>query len=123
MKISLVKQNTDYKLRDTWLTILVMHLMTEHTQNAEKWNEVFGIKLAPGKVENDEVELKITINGVEVKFESFIKHLEETHNQMLEETAKELTTRRCQNLLSIIAEAERLINDEIEQDFPGRKVW
>ena len=123
MKINLVEHNTDHKLRNTWLTILVMQLMTEHTSNAEKWNEVFGIKLAPGKVDNDVVELKITINGVEVKFEKFIKHLEETHNQMLEETAKELVTKRCQKLLSIVEEAERLINDEIEQDFPGRKVW
>lgn len=123
MKINLVEHNTDHKLRNTWLTILVMQLMTEHTSNAEKWNEVFGIKLAPGKVDNDVVELKITINGVEVKFEKFIKHLEETHNQMLEETAKELVTKRCQKLLSIVEEAERLINNEIEQDFPGRKVW
>lgn len=123
MKINLIEHNTDHKLRNTWLTILVMQLMTEHTSNAEKWNEVFGIKLAPGKVDNDVVELKITINGVEVKFEKFIKHLEETHNQMLEETAKELVTKRCQKLLSVVEEAERLINDEIEQDFPGRKVW
>jgi hypothetical protein len=122
MKIKLVEQVTGIN-HNTWLTILVMHLMTEHTSNAEKWNKVFGIKIEPGQPGEDEVDLKITINGVEVRFESFIKHLEETHGEMLEEAAKELISKRCQNLLNVVQDAERLLSDEIDKDFPGRTVW
>jgi hypothetical protein len=93
MKIKLVEQVTGIN-HNTWLTILVMHLMTEHTSNAEKWNKVFGIKIEPGQP-----------------------------GEMLEEAAKELISKRCQNLLNVVQDAERLLSDEIDKDFPGRTVW
>lgn len=107
-----------------WLGIMIISLMTEHCKNAEKWDETF--KLEPRRPDEgvtQTVDLKVTINGVEVKFEHFVKELERQHNVMLEEAAKELLPKRSEKLLALIEEAGRLIDDEIEASFPGRKAW
>lgn len=108
----------------SWLGVMIIHLMTEHCRNAENWEKVF--KLEPsnpttGVVQT--VDLKVTINGVEVKFENFVKELERQHNDMLEKAAKELLPARSQKLMDMIEEAGRLIDHEIETTFPGRKAW
>lgn len=119
MKVNIV----DLCHGNSWLGIMVIHLMTEHTTNAENWEKVF--KLEPRRPEGvtQTVDLKMTINGVEVKFEHFIKELERQHNDMLEKAAKEMLPKRSEKLMALIEEAGRLIDDEIEMSFPGRKVW
>ena len=119
MKVNIV----DLCRGNSWLGIMVISLMTEHCRNAENWEKVF--KLEPRRPEGvtQTVDLKITINGVEVKFENFIKELEKQHNEMLEKAAKELLPARSQKLMNMIEEAASLIDHEIETTFPGRKAW
>ncbi len=107
---------------DDWLPILVMHLMTEHTKNSDDWFKVFGIKPL-AELDEQTLDLRVTVNGVEVKFESFVKELQRQYCNMLEGQAKEMMTARCNKLAELVEEAGRLINDEIEAEFPGRKVW
>ena len=72
-------------LRNAWTSHLIYNVMTEHTRNASNWEEVF--KFDPN---NPEVEIAITVNGVEVPFEHFIKELEIQHTSMLAEEAKKM---------------------------------
>lgn len=107
--------------RDRWLSIMVMHLMTMHARGGDEFLKTFNI--TPGDLRPDAVDLRVTINGVEVEFENFVKELELQHNSMLEATAKSLFSRRSLRLFELIDEMEQLVNTEIEESFPGKKVW
>jgi hypothetical protein len=125
MKIKLREMLTGPE-RDSWLSHLVMHIMTEHTKNAEDWCKTFGLKpIVEGQPEQH-VDLKITINGVECKFEYFVKLLEQQHDDMLERrTNEKLRNLGLGELHQIVADLEKNIEKKIEEVFPGfrRSEW
>lgn len=109
-------------IKHNFLGIAVMHIMTEHAREKD-FCKVFNV--VPGA--NSDVEVKMTINGVEVDFGHFIKELERQHNDLVERDAKEAMRARVSMMLDrlneIIGQAEQNIIDEIEETFPGKKVW
>jgi len=68
---------------DNWLYSFIVNVMTTHTPNARDWDQTFHIT-------NNEVEVKLTINEVEVPFDSFLLLLEKAHGKMIEKEAKDL---------------------------------
>ena len=106
-----------------FLGVAVVHMMTEATKNTEDFCKKFNVVAGA----NSEVDLVLTVNGVEVNFEHFMKQLERQHNTMVEESAKEQLKEKTFNMLdrlnTILKQAEEAVTEEIETTFPGRKVW
>lgn len=102
MKINLVKLAGER----SWLSQFIYHVMTEHTVNANNWKKVFKIE----NVATSEVEVKVTVNGVDVPFESFIQQLEEQHNEMLTAQAKKLIEK---NFNSLIEKLQKMQEDAV----------
>lgn len=106
-----------------FLAIAVMHMMTEATPKTEDFCKKFNVVAGA----NSDVDLVLTVNGVEVNLEHFMKELERQHNTMLEDRAKELLKDKTFNMIDrlteILKQAEEAVTEEIETTFPGRKVW
>ncbi len=111
-----MKIKTEDVTRNDWLSIMVMHLMTEHAKTTEDFMKVF--KIEPGM--NSDIDLQIRINGVEVDFGLFMKELQRQHEEMLTKRAHELLRERGLNgIHDIISDLEKNIEDKIEEVFPG----
>lgn len=120
MKISSksIMRNNDF------LSVAVWGMMCARGGNkAEEIAKLFGI--TPG--EEYEVDLKLTANGVELDFKEFMNTLKHQHNDMIERDAKDQIRARVSMMLDhlneIVQEAERLALEEVEETFPGKKVF
>lgn len=108
--------------KHTFLSIAVIHIMTEETREAKDFVERF--KLVPGS--NSDVEIDIKINGVPVNFQHFMNELERQHNDMLQQQAHALLKENgISKLQDIISDLEKNIERKIEEVFPGfrRDEW
>lgn len=98
--------------RNSWLTIFIIHVMTEHTSNGNKWNEVF--KLTGGNYQDAEVQ--VLINGVEVDFKHFIDELEKQHDRMLGDKAKELIEQHFGDLIHKLEQMQNYAELKLSDD-------
>jgi hypothetical protein len=99
MKITLRKLLNDYNqlsppTKDTWRAHAIWHTMTAHCKNANKWAEVFGIRSVQDGGNEQEVEVKVTINGVQVPFESFMDHVSSQSDDMVRAAARQMFDER-----------------------------
>lgn len=98
--------------RESWMYSFLMHVMTEHTKDCREWKNTLNADIA------DEVmplEVKVTINGVEVPFESFIDGLKEAYNKNLQETASSILQEKFSNLTETLFKAEREIEWRLQE--------
>lgn len=110
--------------RHDFLGIAVWGMMCERGNNkADEIAKLFGI--TPG-VEY-EVDLKLTCNGVDLDFKHFVDSLKRQYNDMIERDAKEQIRAQVSTMLDrlaeIIGDAEKLAIQEVEETFPGKKVF
>lgn len=108
MKVNL-RELIDHHMR-SWISVFVYQLMSEHTENADDWKQVFGMN------DQTEVEICVTVGGVEVPFDSFIKMLEEQHDKLLAEKAKELIAGSFGSLIQTLSEMEENAKLKLESD-------
>lgn len=117
-----VKFKVEDLVKHDFLSIAVIHIMTEETRNTNDFCEKFN--LVPGG--NSEVEIDIKINGVPVNFKHFMDELERQHGEMLERQAQDLLKEKgIGKLHDIISDLEKNIERKIEEVFPGfrRDEW
>lgn len=110
-------------VKEDWLSKVAIILMTDQAKSSgSDFLKMFNVE--PGM--NSDVELKVSINGVEVEFSNFMKVLEEQHEQMLIDKANELIKERgVSKLHDLIDSLEVSMQEKIEQLFPDfqRDKW
>ncbi len=113
-----MKVNVKRLTENDFLAIAVMHMMTEETRNTNDFLEKF--KIVPGA--DSPVDLRLTINGVEVDFGHFMNELERQHETMLKHCAREfLKDNGLDSLYETLEALKRNIDEKIEDVFPGFK--
>jgi len=93
-----------------WLTVFMYHVMTKHTPNGDNWKKVFGMS------DKTDVDVKVLIDNVEVSFESFIKMLEEHHDNMVKEEAKELIDSSFSKVIDTLTEMSEMAQHKLQDD-------
>ena len=110
--------------RHDFVAIAVWNMMCARGNNkAEEISKLFGI--TPGQ--EYEVDLRLTANGVELDFKVFMDKLKSEYNDAIERDAKEQIRARIEtmldNLTQILKHAETEAIWEVEDTFPGKKVF
>jgi hypothetical protein len=106
MKISLVK------LERGWLSCFMYEVMGKVAANANDWKKIFGMNAE----DPTEVDVCVTVNGVQVPFESFIDLLEKSHDTMLENKAKDLIEKSFGNVIDTLTEMQEHAKNKLESD-------
>lgn len=111
MIICLAKEAEGMRSR-TWLSYFIYHVMTEHTKNGGEWKETFKLTGEHGT----EADVRVTVNGVEIPFESFIQHLEKYHDDMVGEAAKKLIEEKFGDLIGTLEKMSENAKLKLEHD-------
>lgn len=99
------------------------HCLMEALAKIKDKTVIEKIGLVSGK--NKELDVSLTINGVEVKFSEFMNTLQEQHERMLEEKAQEMMKDRFAGFSETLGEMEHKVKEMFYQSFPNARedVW
>ena len=97
-----------------WRFNFLLHVLTEHTKNADDWKEKLGIDLSQRPTM---IDMKVTVNGHEVPFDKWIEHMEKAYSDMLEVHAKKFLSEKVSKIQYLLSrlehEAECAVDDSI----------
>lgn len=65
-----------------------------------------------------EVEVVLTINGIEVSLRNFLNRFEEEHDRMLMQQCKELMDQKFSGINNMMHQAEQAMKDHFQRAFP-----
>lgn len=103
-----------------WHFRFLFGVMTAHAQNFNDWKEAFNIpQINSGSNEDIVVDVKVTINGVEVPYHDFIARLEAGYEACCEERARELVKEKFGDIEGKMYELGQAIDASIDEAFPG----
>lgn len=106
-------------MRD-WREHFLLHVMSEKTKSAPKeFESIFNLAKSRNEDGDLILEVEVKINGVDVPFDSFIKHLETQFGEIVDEHAKELVKERLNNVNDALYELQRAIEGKTDDLFPG----
>lgn len=71
----------------SWQYLFLLSIMTDHTPNCNDWQKALGVDIKNPPITLD---VKITVNGVEMPFDHWMKRLEERHYENVKREAKKL---------------------------------
>lgn len=97
-----------------WRYEFLLTIMGLHTENACHWKEAFGVDISQHPIMLD---VKITVNGVEMPFDKYIEYLEKCYSDMLERHANELINEKFNKLRESIEKLEREANHALAESF------
>lgn len=81
------------------LSVFLMSVMTDSTKRGEDFLAKFQIE--HGR-EPRELDVRLTVNGVEVDFEQFIKRLERDYDEYVKRDAKKLLSEKCETIENVL---------------------
>ena len=90
--------------RTSWLYASLMRVMTEHTRDCREWKQAFNADIAD---QDMNLDVRVTINGTEVPFDTWIVALEECYNENLQITAKQIMSEHFNSLTETFFKVER----------------
>jgi hypothetical protein len=104
-----------------WREHFLLHVMSEKTKNdlPDGFEKTFDLKNSRNEEGDLVLEVEVKVNGVDVPFDSFIKHIEKQFGKMVEERAKELMKEHMSPVHDALHELEHEIKCKTRHLFPG----
>ncbi len=77
---------------DNWLSVFILGVMTDNTKEGEDFLGKFKIEHGKG---DRKVDVRLTVNGVEVDFAGFLKRLETSYDEHVARRAIQILEEKC----------------------------
>ena len=104
MLIDFSKLFDDNRHERDWRYSFLLNIMTDHTPNCYHWKEAFGVDVMERPTM---IDVKVTVNGVEMPFDKWMDMLEKSYADTLERHAKKLLEDKLGKIQETLSKVER----------------